>query len=73
MKSRQLHRDIGQEAVEKISGIQLFTVDPPYEFVTEFLDSNSVLLKAEQPGVERVDTNKFKICGDTLVGVAQRR
>ena len=73
LKSRQLHQEAGREAVEKVSEIQLFSIAPPYEFVTELLDVDSVSLKAKQPDVERVDTHKFKICSDTLVGIAQRR
>tara|TARA_B100001245_G_scaffold235356_1_gene222937 strand:- start:1045 stop:1821 length:777 start_codon:yes stop_codon:yes gene_type:complete len=73
LKSRQLHQEVGREAVEKVSEIQLFTIVPPYEFVTELLDANSVSLKAKQSDVEQVDTHKFKICSDTLVGIARRR
>ena len=73
LKSRQLHQEVGREAMEKVSTIQPFTIDPPYEFVTELLDVDHIASKAKQPDVERVDTHKFKIFGDTLVEIAQRR
>ena len=57
----------------KIHEIKPFTIEPPYEFVTELLDEKGVDAKAKQAHVERLDSHKYKVVGDTLIEIAQRR
>jgi D-amino peptidase len=72
-KSRQLHRQGGKRAVERISEIKPYRVDPPYEFTTQWY--SDALSKRFNHRIDhtRVDDQTFTIKADTLRDVAQRR
>ena len=72
-KARDLLRAGGREAVERGSEIAPFTVSPPYKFITERLTEEAVDAKAKQPHVERLDSHKYQVVGETLIEIAQRR
>ena len=72
-KARTLLQEGGREAMEKIGEIEPFSIDPPYEFVTELLDEKAVDAKAKRSEVERLDSHRYKIVGNTLVEIAHRR
>ncbi len=72
-KARELLRAAGRETMGKIHEIEPFTIDPPYEFITELLDEKGVDTKAKQAHVERLDSHKYKVVGETLIEIAQRR
>ena len=57
----------------KIHEIEPFTIAPPYEFITELLDEKGVDAKAKQAHVERLGSHKYKVVGEALVEIAQRR
>ncbi len=73
LKARKLIREGAKRAVDRIPDIELFTIDPPYTFVTEYLDAAAAESKAAVQGAERVDTHTVKIIGDTLDEIAQKR
>jgi D-aminopeptidase len=56
-----------------MSEIDTFTIDPPYTFVTEYLDAATAESKAAVPDAERVNTHTVKITGDTLDEIAEKR
>ena len=57
----------------KIGEIKPFSIDPPYEFITELLDEKGVDAKAKRSEVERLDSHRYKIVGETLIEIAHRR
>ena len=59
--------------MEKIGEIEPFTIDPPYEFITEMREEKAVDSKAKRSDVERLDSHRYKIAGDTLIEIAHRR
>ena len=63
----------GKTAMEKIGEIEPFTIDPPYEFITEMREEQAVDAKAKRADVERLDSHRYKIVGDTLIEIAHRR
>ena len=72
-KARTLLQVGGKEAMGKTQGLAPFTIDPPYEFVTEMRDEKSVEAKAKREGVERLDAHRYKVVAETLTEIAQRR
>jgi D-amino peptidase len=72
-KARELLRLGGREAIWRIGKIKPFTIDPPYEFVAEMRDEKAVEAKAKREGVERLDAYKYKVVGETLIEIAQKR
>jgi len=72
-KARDLIRAGGETAMEKIHEIKPFTVPPPYEFITERLSKEGVDAKVKQPLVERLNSHTYKVVGETLIEIAQRR
>ena len=73
VKARKLLRAGGREAMEKIREIEPFSIDPPYEFITELLEEKAVDAKAKRSDVERLGAHRYKIVGDTLIEIAHRR
>ncbi len=73
VKAREHLQVGGKTAMEKIGEIAPFTIDPPYEFITELLEEKAVDAKAKRGNVERLDSHRYKIVGDTLVEIAHRR
>lgn len=73
IKSRQLHREFGKVAMSKIGEIKPFTIEPPYEFVTELLNEDHVASKSKQPHVDRISATKYKVTGETLIEIARKR
>ena len=72
-KARALLRTGGNTAMEKIRDIAPFTIEAPYEFITEMRDEKAVEAKAKRADVERLDSHRYKIVGDSLIEIAQRR
>ena len=73
LKARELLRIGGKMAMEKIGEIEPFTIKPPYEFITEMREENAADAKAKRADVERLGSHKYKVIGDTLIEIAQRR
>ncbi|MCZ6678289.1 MAG: M55 family metallopeptidase [Candidatus Poribacteria bacterium] len=73
VKARELLRTGGRKAMGKIDEIEPYTIEPPYEFITEMRDEKAVNAKAEREDVERLDSHKYKVVGETLIEIAQRR
>jgi D-aminopeptidase len=73
LKARELLRIGGKMAMGKIGEIEPFTIDPPYEFITEMREEQAVDAKAKRADVERLDSHRYKIVGDTLIEIAHRR
>ena len=73
VKAREHLQTGGREAMEKIGEIAPFSIDPPYEFITELREEKAVDAKAEREDVERLDSHRYKIVGETLIEIAHRR
>ena len=73
VKARKLLQVGGRMAMEKIGKIEPFTINPPYEFITEMWEEKAVDAKSKRADVERLDSHRYKIVGDTLIEIAHRR
>ena len=64
VKARELLQVGGKIAMEKIGEIEPFTIDSPYEFITELREEKAVDAKAKRAEVERLDSHRYQIVGD---------
>ncbi|MBC8456940.1 MAG: M55 family metallopeptidase [Deltaproteobacteria bacterium] len=73
MKARQLIQEGATRAMSKIGSIPPVTINPPYEFKTEYLEEQSAESKAKRSDVERLDARTVRIVAETLIDLARRR
>ncbi len=73
MKARQLIQEGTTRAMSEIGSIPPVTIDPPYEFKTEYVEEQSAESKAKRSDVERLDARTVRIVAETLIDLARRR
>ena len=73
LKARDLMREGGRLAMEKIGQVTLYCPPPPYTFRTEYISAETADARAKQPGVERVSTHAVEVKAETLLDIMKRR